>query len=75
MDPKSSLESKAQNMSQNWHDKKLDEAIAELAAKPATGLTLGEVQERQKRYGFNELREKPLPTFWERNAGKLIYHH
>ncbi|NMD26778.1 MAG: cation-translocating P-type ATPase [Chloroflexi bacterium] len=52
-------------MSQNWHDKKLDEAIAELAAKPATGLTLGEVQERQKRYGFNELREKPLPTFWE----------
>lgn len=65
MDPKSSLESKAQNMSQNWHDKKLDEAIAELAAKPATGLTLGEVQERQKRYGFNELREKPLPTFWE----------
>ena len=65
MDPKSSLESKVQNMSQNWHDKKLDEAIAELAAKPATGLTLGEVQERQKRYGFNELREKPLPTFWE----------
>ncbi|HOT25448.1 MAG TPA: cation-translocating P-type ATPase [Anaerolineaceae bacterium] len=65
MDATNPLESTNQNGDQTWHDRSAEAAVLELATRPETGLTSEEVQERQKRYGFNELREKPLPTFWE----------
>ncbi len=48
-----------------WHHRSAEETIIGLATTSETGLSLAEVQERRKLYGFNELLEKPLPSFWE----------
>lgn len=46
----------------HWHSLDLEDVLVELDA-PLQGLTTEQVAERVERYGFNELKEKPRPTF------------
>jgi Ca2+-transporting ATPase len=45
-----------------WHSLELDDVLVKLGA-PTQGLTTEEVGRRLERFGPNELREKPRPTF------------
>jgi len=45
-----------------WHALDMQDVYNRLNA-PASGLSSEEVASRQQRYGYNELREKPRPTF------------
>ena len=54
-----------------WHDKTIEDVFKELGSNPSTGLFTDEVLHRQKKYGFNELQEKPRPTFWQLLARQL----
>ena len=47
-----------------WHSVSLDEVLFKLQA-PAQGLTSAEVARRLEKYGPNELKEKPRPTFFQ----------
>ncbi|HEY9087980.1 MAG TPA: cation-translocating P-type ATPase [Anaerolineaceae bacterium] len=50
------------DVSFTWHDLELDDVIGKLEA-PVQGLTAEEAAKRLQRYGYNELKEKPRPTF------------
>lgn len=50
----------------SWHSLTVDDALERLHTHRMLGLTDDEVAERQKTYGFNELRQAPRPTFWRR---------
>ncbi|MFA4904915.1 MAG: cation-translocating P-type ATPase [Candidatus Margulisiibacteriota bacterium] len=45
-----------------WHTLIIDQVLQELNVDPARGLSSGEVQERTKRFGFNQLIEKKGPS-------------
>ena len=47
-----------------WHSVSLDDVLSKLQA-PAEGLTSAEVTKRLEKYGPNELKEKPRPTFFQ----------
>jgi Ca2+-transporting ATPase len=49
-----------------WHSLSVDETIQELSTHTTQGLSTAEVKRRHTIYGFNELREAPRPTFWDR---------
>src|SRR5512135_807826 len=46
----------------NWHSLELSDVLVKLEV-PSQGLSTEEVAKRTERYGPNELREKPRPTF------------
>lgn len=46
-----------------WHSLSSDETLSRLDTHPGNGLTSAEAAARLERYGRNELREKPRPTF------------
>jgi P-type Ca2+ transporter type 2C len=48
----------------HWHSLELEDVHARLEA-PARGLTTEEVNKRLEKYGPNELKEKPRPTFFQ----------
>ena len=50
------------DLSIQWHSLRAEDALERLEV-PAQGLSLEEVARRLERYGPNELREKPRPTF------------
>ena len=52
------------DLSIHWHTLPLDDVLAKLQA-PAQGLSNEEVTKRLERYGPNELKEKPRPTFFQ----------
>ncbi len=49
---------------ETWHDLPMESVFAKLKA-PAEGLSSEEVKQRQTKYGPNELKEKPRPTFFQ----------
>ena len=53
-----------------WHALDMQDVYSRLNA-PASGLTSEEVASRQQRYGYNELREKPRPTFLQLVVAQL----
>jgi Ca2+-transporting ATPase len=54
-----------------WHALSTEDVFNQLAVPFQTGLTSQQVSERQKRHGFNELAEKPRPTFLMMLLGQL----
>ncbi|HEX6384686.1 MAG TPA: cation-translocating P-type ATPase [Anaerolineae bacterium] len=54
-----------------WHSLSVEEATRQLNTHLTKGLTQGEVEERRKVFGFNELQEEPRPTFWHRLWNQL----
>ncbi len=48
-----------------WHALGTDEVLNKLETTDANGLTTDEVEKRQQKYGLNQLREKPRPTFFQ----------
>lgn len=55
-------EKKKADLQVAWHSIEMDELYVRLGS-PATGLTSQEAEARLKKFGYNELREKPRPTF------------
>lgn len=53
-----------------WHALDMQDVYNRLNA-PDSGLSSDEVVSRQKRYGYNELREKPRPTFMQLVVAQL----
>src|SRR5574338_532389 len=49
-----------------WHSLSVDETVDQLETHNMDGLSSAEARARQARYGFNELKEAPRPTFWNR---------
>ncbi len=52
------------SLSLHWHSLELDDVLVKLHA-PTEGLTSADVAERLEKYGPNELKEKPRPTFFQ----------
>ncbi|MFC2037411.1 HAD-IC family P-type ATPase, partial [Chloroflexota bacterium] len=50
---------------QTWHAMSTSQAATVLKSDLEQGLTAGQVQERQARFGHNELQEAPGRTFWQ----------
>ncbi len=48
-----------------WHARSIEETCRELETDPQRGLTKEEARQRLSRFGFNELAERPRPTFWK----------
>ncbi len=48
----------------HWHSLELDDVLANLQTT-SEGLSSGEVEKRLEKYGLNELKEKPRPTFFQ----------
>jgi P-type Ca2+ transporter type 2C len=48
----------------SWHSLDIDRSLELLGSDPDRGLSLSQVQERQVRYGPNELEEKPGRSGW-----------
>ncbi len=48
-----------------WHARSIEETCRELETDPQRGLTKEEAHQRLSRFGFNELAERPRPTFWK----------
>ena len=48
----------------HWHSLELDDVLANLQTT-SEGLSSGEVEKRLEKYGPNELKEKPRPTFFQ----------
>ncbi|MFN3763335.1 MAG: cation-translocating P-type ATPase, partial [Anaerolineae bacterium] len=48
-----------------WHTRSVEETLRELETDPQRGLTKEEAHRRLSRFGFNELAERPRPTFWK----------
>ena len=48
------------------HKMTIDEAVKHFKTNLAKGLSAGEVEERLKKYGQNELDEEPEKSLWER---------
>ena len=48
-----------------WYDKAVEDVFVEIKTSASSGLTSEEVLKRQKHYGFNELKEKPRPSFMQ----------
>ncbi len=46
-----------------FHSKRIEEALAELQSDAERGLSAGEVESRLRKFGHNELTEKPRPGF------------
>lgn len=55
---------KENHLALHWHSLDLDDVHVKLQA-PADGLTSEEVSRRLEKYGPNELKEKPKPTFFQ----------
>jgi Ca2+-transporting ATPase len=49
---------------ETWHDLSMESVFSRLKAS-AEGLSIEEVKRRQAKYGPNELKEKPRPTFFQ----------
>ena len=49
-----------------WHNLSAEETLEQLNTHHTMGLSTSEVQERQRSVGFNELKEAPRPTFWNK---------
>ncbi|MBO8126646.1 MAG: cation-translocating P-type ATPase [Firmicutes bacterium] len=47
-----------------WHAYPVERVFQELGISPEVGLTLEQVQERQRQYGVNELKEAPPRSLW-----------
>ncbi len=54
------------DLNKPWHALTIEETLRVLGTDPNTGLTPEEAKRRLELYGYNELKEKPPPTFWER---------
>ncbi|MCU0489129.1 MAG: cation-translocating P-type ATPase [Anaerolineales bacterium] len=61
---KESLDHQKHSDDIHWHAMAMDDVLVKLEA-PTHGLTDEEVRQRTERYGLNELKEKPRPTFWQ----------
>lgn len=48
----------------NWHTLSVEKALSTQASDAAAGLSSGVAMDRQKRYGFNRLAEKPPRSAW-----------
>lgn len=62
--PKGNLDHQKHSDDIHWHAMAMDDVLVKLEA-PTQGLTDEEVRRRTERYGLNELKEKPRPTFWQ----------
>ncbi|KXX62450.1 cation-translocating P-type ATPase [Rhodococcus sp. LB1] len=47
-----------------WHAQDADVVVSALASDRQAGLTAGEVDERRRRYGPNEIASEPPPSMW-----------
>ncbi|MEN6408171.1 MAG: cation-translocating P-type ATPase [Anaerolineaceae bacterium] len=54
-----------QNISVTWHALSAEDVLKELKTPEQTGLSSAEVAERQQKFGSNELREAPRPSFFQ----------
>ncbi|MCD4739068.1 MAG: cation-translocating P-type ATPase [Anaerolineae bacterium] len=54
-----------------WHALSVKETLRELETDAQTGLDAAEREQRLETYGYNELREKPPISFWERLWAQL----
>jgi Ca2+-transporting ATPase len=54
-----------QDVSVTWHALSAEDVLKELKTPEQTGLSSAEVAERQQKYGSNELREAPRPSFFQ----------
>jgi len=50
----------------HWHAMSTEATVAALTTDADAGLTSAEAKKRVDTYGYNELQEKPPPTFWAR---------
>jgi Ca2+-transporting ATPase len=48
-----------------WHDKTIEDIYAEMGTSSTEGLTDDQVNNRQEKFGMNELMEKPRPSFFQ----------
>ena len=59
-----------------WHTMQIDEVVKNLGTNTDTGLSRIEVENRLKKYGYNQLEEKegvsPIMLFWA-NSMTLLY--
>jgi len=49
-----------------WHSLSVEDTMERLHTHHSSGLTSAEAAERLRTIGYNELREAPRPTFWDR---------
>src|SRR5688572_6293381 len=49
-----------------WHQLHGDEALRLLDVDPRLGLTTAEALQRQAKYGFNSITQRPPPAAWRR---------
>ena len=66
---------KVRTTTSTWHSKNVNEVLRELGVDPRRGLSNGEVEERLKKYGLNEITAKkksPLLMFARQFANFLI---
>jgi Ca2+-transporting ATPase len=61
--PSDPAASTAEPVSVTWHALSAEEVLKRLETPGNTGLTTAQVEERQKKYGPNQLEEKPRATF------------
>jgi Ca2+-transporting ATPase len=54
-----------------WHALTVEDTIEVLNTHNSMGLSEEEAQRRLARYGHNELKEAPKPTFWDRLLGQF----
>ncbi|MBN1261132.1 MAG: cation-translocating P-type ATPase [Anaerolineae bacterium] len=54
-----------------WHTLSVEQAVSTLETNVVEGLTSQEAAARQKRYGFNELQERPPTPLWKRVLAQL----
>ncbi len=48
-----------------WHARSVEATLKELETDPQHGLTTEEARRRLSRFGLNELKERPRPSFWQ----------
>jgi Ca2+-transporting ATPase len=56
---------KSEDVTISWHAMSSTDVLEKLATPPEDGLSAEEVEERQAKFGLNELTEAPPTTFWE----------
>ncbi|MCJ0902497.1 cation-transporting P-type ATPase [Rhodococcus sp. ARC_M6] len=50
--------------SKEWYARSTESVLSDLGSDPEVGLTVGEVEERRRRYGSNTIAAAPTPSMW-----------
>ncbi len=56
---------KSEDVTISWHAMSSTDVLSKLETSPEDGLSPEEVEERQAKFGLNELTEAPATTFWK----------